>query len=111
MTTVSAVIFLVTADYELATTYIVGRVEQRRLRRRDRLLTVLIVLMLAVIVLIQFAGRRAPARPPRRAPPIAARSRHGRACSAVEFRDVTKRYGTATAVDAASASPSSPARW
>ena len=37
MTTVSAVIFLVSAEYEMATTYIITRVDQRRLRRGHRL--------------------------------------------------------------------------
>jgi iron(III) transport system permease protein len=67
MTTVSAVIFLVTAETELATTYIIGRVGQSDYGVALAYCTVLIVLMSAAIALIQFAvgerrlGRRAAA--------------------------------------------------
>ena len=65
MTTVSAVVFLVTAENELATTYIIGRVGNGDYGVALAYCTVLIVLMSVVTALIQFAvgerklGRRA----------------------------------------------------
>jgi iron(III) transport system permease protein len=67
MTTVSAVIFLVTAEYELATTYIIGRVGNGDYGVALAYCTVLIVLMSLATALIQFLvgerqlGRRAVA--------------------------------------------------
>jgi iron(III) transport system permease protein len=67
MTTVSAVIFLVTAENELATTYIIGRVGNGDYGVALAYCTVLIVLMSAATALIQFLvgerklGRRAHA--------------------------------------------------
>ena len=67
VTTVSAVVFLVTAEYELATTYIILRVINGDYGLAIAYSCALIVLMLAVILLIQFAvgdrrlGRRAMA--------------------------------------------------
>lgn len=67
VTTVSAVVFLVTAEYELATTYIILRVINGDYGLAIAYSCALIVLMLAVILLIQFAvgdrrlGRRVPA--------------------------------------------------
>ena len=67
MTTVSAVIFLVTAEYELATTYIIGRVGNGDYGVALAYCTVLIVLMSLATALIQFLvgerrlGRRAAA--------------------------------------------------
>ena len=69
MTTVSAVIFLVTAEHELATTYIVLRVGMGDYGLVLAYCTVLILLMLAVIGLMQWLvgerrlGRRAAAAP------------------------------------------------
>ena len=70
MTTVSAVIFLVTAENELATTFILGRVGQSDYGVALAYCTVLMLLMSAVTALIQFTvgerrlGRRqAAARP------------------------------------------------
>jgi iron(III) transport system permease protein len=54
MTTVSAVIFLVTAENELATTFIIGRVGNGDYGVALAYCTVLIVLMSVVIALIQF---------------------------------------------------------
>ncbi|TXT39255.1 MAG: hypothetical protein FD135_2322 [Comamonadaceae bacterium] len=54
MTTVSAVIFLVTAEYELATTYIIGRVGTGDYGVALAYCTVLIILMSLVTALIQF---------------------------------------------------------
>jgi iron(III) transport system permease protein len=65
MTTVSAVIFLVTAENELATTYIIGRVGNGDYGVALAYCTVLIVLMSLAVALIQFVvgerrlGRRA----------------------------------------------------
>lgn len=53
MTTVSAVIFLVTAEHELATTYIIGRVGNGDYGVALAYCTVLIVLMLAATLAIQ----------------------------------------------------------
>lgn len=68
MTTVSAVIFLVTAENELATTYIIGRVGNGDYGVALAYCTVLIVLMSAAIALIQLlvgerklGRRKAPA--------------------------------------------------
>ncbi|MBB1072813.1 iron ABC transporter permease [Rhodoferax sp. 4810] len=54
MTTVSAVIFLVTAENELATSYIIGRVGNGDYGVALAYCTVLIILMSAAIALIQF---------------------------------------------------------
>jgi iron(III) transport system permease protein len=69
MTTVSAVIFLVTAENELATTYIIGRVGNGDYGVALAYCTVLIVLMSAVTAAIQYTvgerklGRRKVAHP------------------------------------------------
>jgi iron(III) transport system permease protein len=65
MTAVSAVIFLVTAEWNMATTYIVGRVEAGEFGLAIAYASVLIVVMLLAILLIQMLvgerrlGRRA----------------------------------------------------
>jgi iron(III) transport system permease protein len=65
MTAVSAVIFLVTAEWNMATTYIVGRVEAGEFGLAIAYSSALIVVMLLALVLIQLAvgerrlGRRA----------------------------------------------------
>jgi len=59
MTTVSAVIFLVTAKYELATTYIIGRVGNGDYGVALAYCTVLMLLMASATSLIQrWVGRR-----------------------------------------------------
>jgi iron(III) transport system permease protein len=64
---VSAVIFLATAKYNLATVYIVGRVEAGEYPLAIAYSTVLIFFMLAVLLVVQKVigearlGRRAPA--------------------------------------------------
>jgi iron(III) transport system permease protein len=69
MTAVSAVVFLVSAEYNMATTYIVGRVEAGEFGLAIAYSCVLIMVMLAVILVIQAAvgerrlGRRAAAAP------------------------------------------------
>ena len=71
MTTVSAVIFLVSAQYDLATAYIIGRVINGDYGVALAYCTVLILLMVAAIVLIQWLvgtrriGRRAAPGAPR----------------------------------------------
>ncbi|PVE24866.1 iron ABC transporter permease [Microvirga sp. KLBC 81] len=55
MTAVSAVIFLVTAEYNMATTYIVGRVEAGEFGLAIAYSTVLIIVMLLAILAIQLA--------------------------------------------------------
>ena len=58
MTTVSAIIFLVTADTQVATTYIMGRVEDGDYGQAISYGSVLIVTMLIVILLVEkFVGR------------------------------------------------------
>jgi iron(III) transport system ATP-binding protein len=120
MTAVSAVIFLVTAEYNMATTYIVGRVEAGEFGLAIAYSTVLIAVMLVAIVGIQaLVGER---RLGRRAAPSLARCRSSdpmstmtaasplpraheaktaskKQAASVEFRNVTKRYGNVTAVD------------
>jgi iron(III) transport system permease protein len=58
MTAVSAVIFLVSADYDLATTYILGRVESGAYGPAIAYCSVLIALMSAVIIALQRAVGR-----------------------------------------------------
>ncbi|MBM3557988.1 MAG: iron ABC transporter permease, partial [Alphaproteobacteria bacterium] len=68
MTAVSAVIFLVTAEYNMATAYIVGRVEAGELGLAIAYSSVLIVVMIVAVAAIQVLvgerriGRRAPGR-------------------------------------------------
>jgi ABC-type nitrate/sulfonate/bicarbonate transport system ATPase subunit/ABC-type spermidine/putrescine transport system permease subunit II len=91
MTTVSAVVFLVTAENELATTYIIGRVGNGDYGVALAYCTVLIVLMSAGHRADPVRRRRAQARPPRHA------RRIERMSAGIEFRQVTKRYGDARA--------------
>jgi iron(III) transport system permease protein len=59
MTAVSAVIFLVSAEHNLSTTYILGQVEGGAYGRAIAYSAVLIVAMLAAIVTVQLTiGRR-----------------------------------------------------
>ena len=66
MTAISAVIFLVSANYDMATSYIVGRVENGDYGLAIAYCSVLIAFMVAVVLLIQLVvgrrrlGRRAP---------------------------------------------------
>lgn len=72
MTTVSAVIFLVTAEYELATTYIIGRVGNGDYGVALAYCTVLIVLMSLATALIQaLVGERRLGRRSAGATPVA----------------------------------------
>ncbi|KFG67103.1 iron ABC transporter permease [Microvirga sp. BSC39] len=70
MTAVSAVIFLVTAEYNMATTYIVGRVEAGEFGLAIAYSTALIIVMLLAIVAIQLIvgerrlGRRSASAAP-----------------------------------------------
>jgi iron(III) transport system permease protein len=65
MTAISAVIFLVSANYDMATSYIIGRVENGDYGLAIAYCSVLIVLMVAVILLIQWAvGQRRMGRRP-----------------------------------------------
>ncbi|NCF46039.1 MAG: ABC transporter permease subunit [Alphaproteobacteria bacterium] len=59
MTAISAVIFLVSAEYDMATSYIIGRVENNDYGLAIAYSTTLIVLMLAVIVLMQIVVGKA----------------------------------------------------
>jgi hypothetical protein len=112
ITTVSAVIFLVTAENELATTYIIGRVGNGDYGVALAYCTVLIILMSLATALIQlwwanasWAGEENCSPPKRlqRAPPSRGHSQAGSALSLNtqgmhhvrhRFRNVTKRYGT-----------------
>ena len=59
MTAISAIIFLVSARYDMSTSYIVGRVENNEYGIAIAYSTVLIVVMLAVIGVMQLlVGRR-----------------------------------------------------
>jgi iron(III) transport system permease protein len=53
MTAISAVIFLVSAEYDMATSYIIGRVENNDYGLAIAYSTTLIFLMLAVIIILQ----------------------------------------------------------
>ncbi|MGD9511386.1 MAG: ABC transporter permease subunit, partial [Geminicoccaceae bacterium] len=71
MTAVSAVVFLVSANYEMATTYILGRVENGDYGLAIAYSSALILVMLAIIGLFQLAvGERRLGR--RTAPPLVA---------------------------------------
>ena len=59
ITAVSAVIFLVTAQYNMATAYIVGRVEAGEFGLAIAYSTVLIVVMLVVIIAFQLLAGEA----------------------------------------------------
>ena len=59
MTAISAVIFLVSAEYDMATSYIIGRVENNDYGLAIAYSTTLIILMLAVIVIMQMAVGKA----------------------------------------------------
>ena len=59
MTAISAVIFLVSAEYDMATSYIIGRVENNDYGLAIAYSTTIIVLMLAVIVLMQIVVGKA----------------------------------------------------
>ena len=87
MTTVSAVIFLVTAENELATTYIIGRVGNGDYGVALAYCTVLIVLMSAATARSSsLVGERKLGRGARRMSNIG---------MGIEFQQVTKRYGDA----------------
>jgi iron(III) transport system permease protein len=59
MTAISAVIFLVSANYDMATSYIIGRVENGDYGLAIAYSSALIVVMVAAILLIQLAvGQR-----------------------------------------------------
>ena len=119
MTAISAVIFLVSGRYDMATSYIVGRVENNEYGVAIAYATVLILVMLAVIGLMQLAVGRRRHRPPRHRRPgprgdadqHAAAGRGARGsrlmvriagkAASVAFDRVTKVYpgGTTPAVD------------
>lgn len=69
MTAISAVIFLVSAEYDMATSYIIGRVENNDYGLAIAYSTTLIVVMLLAVAAMQFAvgrtaiGRRSSAKP------------------------------------------------
>ena len=72
MTAISAVIFLVSAHYDMSTSYIVGRVENNEYGIAIAYSAVLIVVMLAVIGLMQLAvGSRNIGRRGQRGRPVA----------------------------------------
>ncbi len=54
MTAISAVIFLVSAEYDMATSYIIGRVENNDYGLAIAYSTTLIFVMLAAVGLLQF---------------------------------------------------------
>ena len=59
MTAISAVIFLVSAEYDMATSYIIGRVENNDYGLAIAYSTVLIVVMLLAVALLQLlVGKR-----------------------------------------------------
>ena len=70
MTAVSAVIFLATAKYNLATVYVINRVEAGEYPLAIAYSAVLILVMLSVLLVMQTARRRNAARTPRGAPAL-----------------------------------------
>lgn len=71
MTAISAVIFLVSAEYDMATSYIIGRVENNDYGLAIAYSTVLIVVMLAAIGFLQLILRRPQLRTDRAATDLA----------------------------------------
>ena len=100
MTTVSAVVFLVSPDHEMATTYIIGRVINGDYGVAIAYSSALIVLMLAAVVAIQLVvGTRrlaAVAAPTGRPRPYCRKRRM--TAARVELRSVSKRFGEVAAV-------------
>ena len=101
MTAVSAVIFLATAKYNLATVYVINRVEAGEYPLAIAYSAVLILVMLVGAARDAEAHRRDAARPAR-----GAGNRDGELIAwhkdrigGVVFERVTKRYGDVTAVD------------
>lgn len=74
ITSVSAVIFLVSADHNMATAYIVGLVENGNYGVAIAYANVLIAVMLAVVVLVQLAFGSAQKRRPERWRPLPIRA-------------------------------------
>ncbi len=73
MTAISAVIFLVSAEYDMATSYIIGRVENNDYGLAIAYSTVLIVVMLAAIAFLQLlVGERRLGRRSEKAQPLMA---------------------------------------
>ena len=62
MTALSAVIFLVSANYDMATSYIIGRVENGDFGQAIAYSSVLIVVMLVAILAVQLAVGRSQTR-------------------------------------------------
>lgn len=62
MTAISAVIFLVSAEYNMATSYIIGRVENNDYGIAIAYSSMLIVVMLTMVAITQFAVGRATTR-------------------------------------------------
>ena len=83
MTAVSAVIFLATAKYNLATVYIIGRVEAGEYPLAIAYSSVLIVFMLAVLLLVQKVVGEARL----------GRARAGATCTGNEDTDMAKARG------------------
>ena len=98
MTAVSAVVFLVSANYEMATTYILGRVENGDYGLAIAYSSVLILVMLAVIGAAAAARRRAPPRPPGHAGAGRGGAVGVSAPSSVRFERVSKAFGSVVAV-------------
>ena len=82
ITSVSAVIFLVSGEYNLATVYIVGRAEFGEYGLAIVYSAVLIVIMVVALLAIQALVGRAPDRPPRAAAPATPDGRPHRAVHA-----------------------------
>ena len=106
MTAISAVIFLVSAKYDMATSYIIGRVENGDYGLAIAYSSVLILVMLIAITPGPARGRRGAAAPAQRGRgrgrPAgrragAVRSLRGQAAS-VTFERVTKAFGPVVAV-------------
>ena len=105
MTAVSAVIFLVSARHNMATAYIMGRVEAGEYALAIAYSAVLMIVMIVCVVVIQLlvgtpqagaAGRNCRAGAGGGAGGMRG---SGMTETAIEFVDVVKRYGSAMAVD------------
>ena len=99
MTAVSAVIFLATAKYNLATVYVINRVEAGEYPLAIAYSAVLILVMLSVLARHAEARRRDAARPARSTGTRDRKLTMATTQGGVVFDHVTKKYGDVTAVD------------
>lgn len=97
ITTVSAIVFLVTPDTRVATAYILNRVEDGEYGVAIAYGSILIVVMLAIIFI--FDWLIGESRTSRSKPKTGRNGRTMTQKNFVELRNVTKRFGSNTVID------------